>query len=40
MYDKKEVGGKVPSDYAKRETIFVPPSPMDDEDFGNDPLPF
>src|SRR5574343_576537 len=39
-YDKKEVGGKVPSDYAKRETIFVPPSPMDDEDEGNDPLPF
>ena len=40
IFDKKEVGGKVPSDYAKRETVFVPPSPMDDEDEGNDPLPF
>ena len=39
MFDKKEVGGKVPSDFAKRETIFVPPSPMDD-DAPEDDLPF
>ena len=40
MYDKKEVGGKVPSDYAKREPIFVPPSPMDDETEDDSGLPF
>jgi hypothetical protein len=40
MYDKKEVGGKVPSDYAKRETVFIPPNPMEDDGNNEDDLPF
>ena len=40
LFDKKEVGGKVPSDYAKREQVFIPPSPIDDDDENGNDLPF
>ena len=39
LFDTREVGGKVPSDFRKKETIFVPPSPLDD-DSSDDGLPF
>lgn len=38
VYDTREVGGKTPSDFAKKETVFVPPSPEDEEYTGD--LPF